>query len=149
MKTKISSQNKKTLYKNFLGFLVKKGNFLSAKKILDKTFLEVSKKTGLSMELALFNLFLTLNSFVEVKKVRIRRRSFIVPFPISLKRRSYLVVKWLMNAVKDDSKRDSLSNKLSHEIINVIKGSATRSKKLKSSNISSAMANRSNIHYRW
>jgi ribosomal protein S7 len=144
-----NSLKSKTLYKKFLGFLIKKGNLVSAKRILDNTFFLVSKKTGYSMELALLKLFLTLNSFVEVKKVRIRRRSFLVPFSVNLKRRSYLIVKWLMEAVKEDTKKDSLSNKLSAEIIRVLSGSSTKSKKLKSLNISQAIANRSNIHYRW
>jgi ribosomal protein S7 len=139
----------KTLYKRFLGFLIKKGNLISAKKILDKTFFDVSKKTGYPTEIALLKLFLILNSFVEVKKVRIRRKSFLVPFSITLKRRSYLIVRWLMQAVDEDSSRDTLSAKLSTEIIKVLTGVNTRSKKFKSLNASQAMANRSNIHYRW
>jgi ribosomal protein S7 len=145
----MNNKKSKTLYKKFLGFLIKKGNLISAKSILDKTFLIVSKKTGYSMEVALLKLFLFLNTFVEVKKVRIRRRSFLVPFSINLKRRSYLIVRWLMQVVLEDSKRDSLSNKLSIEIINILKGVSTRSKKLKALNISQAISNRSNIHYRW
>lgn len=139
----------KTLYKKFLGFLIKKGNLISAKRILDKTFLIVAKQTGLSMEVALFKLFSNLNTFVEVKKVRVRRRSFLVPFSINLKRRSYLIVKWLMQAVKEDNKKSSMPEKLSFEIISVISGSTSRSKKLKNFNISQALANRSNTHYRW
>lgn len=146
MKKKI--YNTKTLYKKFLGFLIKKGNLISAKKILDNTFIKVSQKTGLSMEVALLKLFLMLNTFVEVKKVRIRRRSFLVPFSITLNRRSYLIAKWLMQSIKDERK-SSMVEKLTSEIISVIAGNNSKSKKLKLFNISQAMANRSNTHYRW
>lgn len=139
----------KTLYMKFLGFLVKKGNLISAKKILDKTFFFVSKKTGYSTEVSLLNLFRILNSYVEIKKVRIRRRSFLVPCSININRRSYLIVRWLIQAVHEDLRKDSFANKLSLEIINVLKGISTRSKKLKISNISQSISNRSNIHYRW
>ena len=70
----------KTHYKKFLGFLIKKGNKTGAKYILDKTFLIVSKSIGLPMHVSMLKLFLNLNSFVEVKKVQIGRRSLLVPF---------------------------------------------------------------------
>ena len=109
----------------------------------------VSKTTGLSMHVLMLKLFLNLNSFVEVKKVRVGRRSLLVPFSITLKRRSYLIVKWLMQAIKEDNKKTPLSTRLADEIISVLNGSLSKSKKLRNLNISQAMANRSNIHYRW
>jgi ribosomal protein S7 len=145
---KLSYENK-TLYKKFLGFLIKKGNKVVAKKILDETFLIVSKTTGFSMDTSMLKLFLNLNSFVEVKKVRVGRRSLLIPFSINLKRRSYLIVKWLMQAIKEDKKKSSLSMKLSEEILSVLVNSSSKSKKLRNVNIAQAVANRSNIHYRW
>ena len=149
MSNKNLAYNSKTLYKKFLGFLIKKGNKTVAKNILDKTFFMVSKTTGLSMHVLMLKLFLNLNSFVEVKKVRVGRRSLLVPFSITLKRRSYLIVKWLMQAIKEDNKKTPLSTRLADEIISVLNGSLSKSKKLRNLNISQAMANRSNIHYRW
>ena len=149
MSNKNSDYKSKTLYKKFLGFLIKKGNKTVAKNILDRTFFTVSKATGLSMHVLMLKLFLNLNSFVEVKKVRVGRRSLLVPFSITLKRRSYLIVKWLMQAIKEDNKKTPLSTRLADEIISVLNGSLSKSKKLRNLNISQAMANRSNIHYRW
>ena len=139
----------KTLYKKFLGVLIKKGNLTKAKALLDKTFFLVSKKMGFSKEVILLKLFISLNTFVEVKKVRIKRRSFLIPFSINIKRRSYLIIRWLMQAVKEDVSKTSLSVKLSNEILSLIRCGLTRSKKLKKLNISQAISNRSNIHYRW
>lgn len=139
----------KTLYKKFLGFLIKKGNKIAAKRILDEAFLFVSKETGFSMDISMLKLFLKLNSFVEVKKVRVGRRTLLIPFSINLKRRSYLIVKWLMQAIKEDKKKNSLSARLAEEILSVLNNSLAKSKKLRNANISQAIANRSNIHYRW
>jgi len=139
----------KNLYNNFLGFLIKKGNKIGAKNILTTAFLMVSKKTGYSLQTLILKVFLKLNSFVEVKRVRVKRSSHLVPFSIRLKRRSYLIIKWLMQAVKEDTRKVSMSEKLFVEISNTIKKSPSRSVKLRNFNISQALSNRSNIHYRW
>jgi ribosomal protein S7 len=137
------------LYKKFLGFLIKKGNIFKAKKVLDLTFSIVSKKTKLSTHLALATLFRKLNSFVEVKKVRVRRRFVLVPFPICSKRRSYLIVKWIMQATRKVKRKKSFSEKLSRELISILKGSPSKTKNLRQLNFSTALANRSNTHFRW
>jgi len=72
-----------------------------------------------------------------------------VPFSIRLKRRSYLIIKWLMQAVKEDSRKISMPEKLSSEILDTIKKNPSRSVKIRNFNISQALSNRSNIHYRW
>ena len=147
---KLEAQVKSTnLYEKFWGFLTKKGNKFKSKKILDKAFLLVFEKTAFSKESALINLFSRLNSFVEVKRVRVRRRFVLVPFPIRLKRRSYLVVKWIIQATKKGGKKISFSTKLAKEMINVLVESNSKSKSLRKLNFSKALANRSNIHFRW
>lgn len=143
------NKNNKNLYDKFLGFLIKKGNKISAKLLLNEAFFKVSKKTGLSLSRILLKLFLKLNSFVEVKRIRVRRSSHLVPFSIRLKRRYYLTIKWLLQAVKEDTRKVPMSEKLFLEIANTIKKVPSRSVKLRNLNISQALANRSNIHYRW
>jgi ribosomal protein S7 len=144
-----SLKNEKNLYNKFLGVLTKKGNSTKAKSILDKTFTIVSKKTGSFKEIILFKLFICLNTFVEVKKVKIKRRSFLIPFSMNLERRSYLILRWLMQAIKKKTKKSSFVVMLSNEILTVISGATTDSKKLRKLNVSQAISNRSNIHYRW
>lgn len=139
----------KNLYNKFLGFLIKKGNKIRARATLNDAFLLVSKKTGLPLQSILLKLFFKLNSFVEVKRVRVKRSSHLVPFSIRLKRRSYLIIKWLNQAIREDVRKVSMSEKLFVEILNTIKKAPSRSVKLRNFNISLALANRSNIHYRW
>jgi ribosomal protein S7 len=117
----------KNLYNKFIGFLIKKGNKIGAKNIVNHAFLNVSKKTGLPLHVVLLKLFLKLNSFVEVKRVRVQRSSHLVPFSIRLKRRSYLIIKWLMQAVKEDTSKVSMSEKLVFEIFNTLKKVPSRS----------------------
>jgi ribosomal protein S7 len=140
---------KKTLYKILLGFLVKKGNSVDAKKILINTFTLVAKKTGVSKEISFLKLFISLNSFVETKKVRVRKKFVTVPFSINLKRRSYLIISWLIKTTAANNLISTFSEKLSSEIINVILGNDNNCNKSKVLNILQALQNRSNIHYRW
>ena len=109
------------LYNKLLGFMIKKGNKNKAKSIIDKAFFLVSKKTGYSMAFLLFKLFSKLNVFVEAKTVSVRRRSHIVPFSLGLKRRSYLIIKWLIKAVLENKEKISISNKIAKEIFFLIK----------------------------
>ena len=137
------------LYNKLLGFLIKKGKKNKAKFIIDKAFFLVSKKTGFSMSFLLLKLFSKLNVFVEAKTVRIRRRSHIVPFSIGLKRRSYLIIKWLIKSVSENNEKISMVKKIAKEIFLLIKTKNAKSLRFRNLNNALALANRSNIHYRW
>jgi len=141
---------KKTLYTKLLGFLIKKGNKKKAKSILDKVFFNISSKTGLSMNYLLLKVFLNLSTFVEARTVKIKRSSYIVPFSLSLKRRSYLIIKWLIVAALLNKKRVPFVNKLQQEVVLILKKhSSSQALKLKKLNNSKANSNRANIHFRW
>jgi len=141
--------HKKTLYNKLLGFVTKKGNKTVALKIITSAFFKVSTNTKQSMNQILLKLFFKLNSFVEVKKVRVRRNFHFVPFQITLKRRSYLIIKWLIQAIKTNTKNISISDKLAFEIEQTLKSDNSKSLNIKNVNTTLALANRSNIHYRW
>ena len=87
---------KNLLYFKFLGVLLKKGKKTRAKRILDEVLLKVSKKTNLPVDLVLYRVFFNLNTFVEVRRVRFKRRSFLVPFNITFSRRISLILKWIL-----------------------------------------------------
>jgi ribosomal protein S7 len=144
-----SSPIKINLYNKLLGSLIKKGNKIKAKSILDSAFYELSNTTGYSINLLLIKLFVKLNTFVETKTVRIRRRRHLVPFSIGLKRRSYLITKWLMEAVKENHQKIPVSKKIVAEILLILKNGQSKALKLKMLNDAQALANRSNLHFRW
>jgi ribosomal protein S7 len=140
---------KKTLYHKLIGFITKKGNKNSSLKIVNDAFFKVSTNTNLPMHIIVLQLFLKLNSFVEVKRVRVKRSFHLVPFQITLKRRSYLIVKWLMQAVKSDKRNIPTVAKLAFEIEQTLKTDSSKSLKLRNLNLTTALSNRSNLHYRW
>ena len=143
------SFTKKTLYNKLIGFITKKGKKTNSLKIVNEAFFKVSANTNLSMQKIVLKLFLKLNSFVEVKKVRVKRSFHLVPFQIPLKRRSYLIIKWLMQAIKSDKRNVTTVEKLAFEIEQTLKTETSKSLKLRNLNITTALANRSNLHYRW
>lgn len=149
MSKKYLNTNNKNLYNKIVNFFIKDGNRVKANKIVSLAFSKVSKETGLSFNEILSKLFSKLNSFVEVKKVRVRRGFHMVPFPISHKRSTYLIIKWLVQAIKEDSRKLPTSEKLAAEINSTIVNQSSKSLDIKNLNISQVLANRANIHFRW
>jgi small subunit ribosomal protein S7 len=149
MSKKITNSVNKNFHKKLVGFLTKEGKKSKAVSIVNSSFLLVSKNKDLSFSEIESRLIEKLNSFVEIKKVRIRRGSHMVPFPVNDNRRFYLMVKWLMQSVKEDKRKKPLSEKIAFEIEQTLKDSPSKSVKLKNLNIAQSISNRSNIHYRW
>jgi ribosomal protein S7 len=140
------SQN---FYKKFIGLFIKKGKKNIISKIIYKIFIKLSKKFKLSFIFLMHNIFLTLNTFVESKSVKIKRRIFIVPFSINLKRRVYLSIKWIIISVLKKKTNSSLFEKLFNELVNIIIKKDSNSLNLKKENLLKALSNRSNAHFRW
>jgi small subunit ribosomal protein S7 len=149
MAKKYLSTKNKNLYNKVINFFTKKGNKVKATNLVNSAFDKVSKSTGLSFNEILTKLYLKLNSFVEIKKIKVRRGFHLVPFPISHKRSTYLMIKWLLQAIKNDNRKVPVSDKLFLEINQTISSSSSKSLDIKNSNITQVLANRSNIHFRW
>lgn len=141
----------KGFYNTFLGLLIKKGNLVSAKTLLDKTFSTILTTTKIPFNIIILKVVLLLNTFVEVKQIKkYKKFNYNVPFPITLKRKFYLSVKWIINSALEDKRRLPFFEKLSHEIVLlIINKSVSKSYKKKQKNVELAMANKSNLHFRW
>ena len=146
---KIIKINNFDLYGKILGFLIKKGNKSLAQFLLEKAFTFVSKKLKKSFLFIFLTISLKLNTYVESKKIRIRKRSYIIPFSLSLKRRFYLSLKWLLKVVKDNNEKISFSKKLAFEILQILNTSKSKTLIYKKINNNEAFLNRSNSHFRW
>jgi len=140
---------KNLFYSKFLGILIKKGRVTKAKNILDLTLVKVSKATKLSFNEILFVIFYNLNTSVEIRKVRSKRQTNYVPFPVSYSRRVFLILKWILTAISKDKRRVPFVNKLFLEIFKIVKNLPSESLNIKVANNSQAYSNRSNIHFRW
>ena len=141
----------KSFYNTFLGLLIKNGNRVSAKRLLDKAFFLLLKTTKLPFNLVILKIFLLLNTFVEVKQLKkYKKFSYQVPFPITLKRKLYLSVKWILSSALEDKRRVPLFEKIAQEItLLVTNKSVSKSYKKKHKNLDLALANKSNVHFRW
>ena len=141
----------KSFYNTFLGLLIKNGNRVSAKRLLDKAFFLLLKTTRIPFNLVILKIFLLLNTFVEVKQLKkYKKFSYQVPFPITLKRKLYLSVKWILSSALEDKRRVPLFEKIAQEItLLVTNKSVSKSYKKKHKNLDLAMANKSNVHFRW
>ena len=141
----------KSFYNTFLGLLIKNGDRVSAKRLLDKNFVIILKSAKIPFNIIILKIIILLNTFVEVKQVKkYKKFSYQVPFPISLKRKLYLSVKWVINSALEDKRRVPFFEKISQEILLLITNkSVSKSYKKKSKNLNLAMANKSNVHFRW
>jgi len=140
---------KNLLYNKFLGVLIKEGRVTRAKNILNLVLFKISKTTTLSFNQILSTIFLNLNTFVEIRKVRSKRQTNFVPFTISYSRRIFLGLKWILIAISKDKRRVPFVYKLFLELLKIIKKLPSESLNMKISNNLQAYSNRSNIHFRW
>lgn len=93
MKQKFISKNYKTIYKSFVGMLIKKGQRQKTKNFLDIALKETSNLLNLPIDLVLVKLFLNLSCFVEAKTIIVRKNSHIIPFPLKARRQNFLKFK--------------------------------------------------------
>lgn len=136
-------------YQIFLGLLIKNGQKVKAKKILDTAFFVVSKKTNLPTNSILLKIVLYLNSFVEIKKIKSKRSIHFVPFPINTKRKFYLIARWVINSINEDKRRVDFATKLAEEILTIVLKKQSKSLSKKNLNFKQSIQNKSNIHFRW
>jgi small subunit ribosomal protein S7 len=139
---------KKTIFDRFLGSLTKKGLKSKAQRILIQSLILCSKFKSVSPSYLLNLIFKRLNTNVEIRSIKVRRREHCVPFSVYYNRRVYLVIKWILKAVIVNKRREPFSKKLSSEFLQTLVFKS-HSLKYKFSNITQALKNRSNFHFRW
>jgi len=138
-----------TFYNKFLGSLIKNGNKSAAKRILDKSLEIVSERSKILPSMVLRKIFPKLHCYLEIKKIKIRKNIHIVPYPLTSKRQNFLKVKWILDYVKKNKRRVNMSQKLATEFLNIIKNKKAKILLTKNSINREAVANKSNLHYRW
>jgi ribosomal protein S7 len=138
----------KNIYTKFLGSLIKKGNKIAAKRILDTSFIKVSTKHKIPVHLILNKIFSKLDCFLEIKKIRIRKNVHIVPFPLNSKRQNFLKIKWILESAKEDLRKVDFSEKISSEVSNILLNKKSKILSKKDYIRKQALMNRSNLHYR-
>jgi len=148
LKKKKFKNSPTNLYTYFLCMLIKKGKKNNALKILNFFLYSLYRIYSKPIFMLLNKLFLCLNTFVETKIIRKRKRKYVVPFLINLKRRLFLITHWILFVIKKE-KYKTFSERLIKEVSLLLKGVSSASFNLKKINNSKALQNRSNMHYRW
>lgn len=145
----LGNRSKKTIYSKLLGSLTKKGKKNHAKRILDDSFRSVSKNLNIPIDLVLVKVFSRLHCFLEIKKRKLGKNTHIIPFPVTSKRQLFLKIKWLLESIKKDNRKVSLSDKLYTELTNILLNKYSTVIQIKKGTFQEALKNRSNIHFRW
>ena len=138
-----------TLYNIFLGYLIKKGNKIQAKRIIDSTFLSLSQKLNLPLNIILRRILKKMGNSIEIKTIKMRKNTHVIPFAINHNRRNYLLVKKIMDSVREDSSNRPINEKLTDELISILTDKSSKSLQKNKTALKQAVLNRSNIHFRW
>jgi ribosomal protein S7 len=146
LKKNVSSLN---LYNNFVSFIFRSGKKHIWQKIFSDIFLLIKNSLKFSQNIILLKIFLRLYTKIEVKKVKSRRKTVLVPVFISVRRRFFLALKWLLLAVNKNKLQISLKEKLFLEIFKLVKNKSCESIKYLELNNQNVYLNRANFHYRW
>jgi ribosomal protein S7 len=138
-----------TIYNIFLGYLIKKGNKIQAKRIIDSTFLALSQKLNLPLNVILRRILKKMGNSIEIKTIKMRKNTHVIPFAINHNRRNYLLVKKIMDSVREDNSNRPINEKLTDELTSILTDKSSKSLQKNKTALKQAVLNRSNIHFRW
>jgi ribosomal protein S7 len=143
-------KDKLNIYIKLKKFFTKQGKSQQANKLINKALISVSKNNKITLTYMLLYVFNKLNSFFEIRKLNLRRRTNFIPFAANKKRRVYLVIKRIKDILVLDKRKKSLSEKLKTEIVNIfLREKISNSLKQKKMELMKVSSYRSNIHFRW
>jgi len=132
------------ILKKFINHLMKDGKKAKAEEILRRILLKISLK-GYSPQ----NIFvLAINNvkpLIEIRNVRVRGKSFQVPFPLQISRQLGLAIKTIL---KNSLGKKKIENSLVEELID---SSLNKSLSVKTTINTHKLASRNRlfVHYRW
>jgi small subunit ribosomal protein S7 len=135
------------LYSKMVGHFIKKGKKSLAKKVVDSSFASAALTHNHTPYFIVYKIFSLLNNYIEVKYIKSRKKVFAIPFPISLKRRQFLILKSIVKSIVLKNRKSAFYN-LSNQLSGILNGSSELFNLKKLNNIS-AIKNRSHIHFRW
>lgn len=144
----MKERNKKTFIKKLINHLMRSGKKTFASDIVYNNGFFLSKHTNKSLYSIYSELFLKLRPYIEVRKVRVRRSTYMVPFPTNIQRQQYLVSQWLLETLRNDKRKISFDQKFREEIIKILLNQGVTLARKKDL-YKKAEKSRSFAHYRW
>ena len=149
-------QNKKTirkvklsLYTKLINFFLLKGKKQIVKKKIDLVLNLLIKELQVSATVLLYTFFNRLKTYVEIKKIKKRKRTFLVPTPIAGTRRVHLTLTWLYSSIASNKSKISFEKKLYSEMFSVLLNQRCMTIDLLDKNNKLSIESRVNLHYRW
>lgn len=138
------------LYINLVGCLIKNGKKFKAQSIVDNALDHVSLSLKTKPITILHKLGKKLGYLIELKKVKIKRNVYFVPFPVRKERRRFLFSKELLDnsATKSGAKKLNTKERLTGQMLSFLVKRGTNFNK-RDSRFKQILAARSNSHFRW
>ena len=93
--------------------------------------------------------FNRLKTYVEVKKLKKRKRNFLVPTPITRSRRTYISLFWLYSSILLNKSKVSFEKKLYDELFLILLNQPCTTIQFLEKNNTVAVESRVFLHYRW
>ena len=149
VKNKTNTFSSYNLYNKFLNHFLKSGKKSVIKKIIDQIFRCLSKFFFLPVGYIIVHFFKRLKTYVEIKKLKKGRRTFLVPITLKRHRRAFLPLFWLSESLLLNKSRVSFFEKLYSEMYKICLNQNCNTLYLLAKNNKQASKNRINLHYRW
>jgi len=135
--------------KKLINHLMRSGKKSFANKIIYENGFLLSKYFNKSLYAIYSDVFLNLRPFIEIRKVRVRRTTYMVPFPTNLQRQHYLVSQWILDTLRLDKRKINVNKKFREEIIKILLNQESVTLEKKKDLYKKAEKSRSFAHFRW
>lgn len=144
----LNDKNEKSFIVTLINHFLRDGKKNWSYKLINETGLFLSFYLNKNIYSFYEDIFIKARPFIEIRKVRVRRTIYYIPFPTSVKRQQHLVAKWIFESLKMDKRKMPTENKFREELLNIFlnKGYVIEKKK---ENYIKAEKSRSFSHYRW
>lgn len=146
---KLSRENrKKAFIVSLINHLMRDGKKNWSHNNIMKIGTLIGKRLKKSPHFIYERVFEILRPYIEVRKVRVRRTTYMVPFPTTEERQKHIVSSWILETVRKEKRKIDFYNKLLREIVLILlrKGETMEKKR---EVYARAEKSRSYLHYRW
>lgn len=149
MEVKMKEKKNKIFIKKLVNHLMRCGKKSFANKIIYNNGFLLSKYFNKSLYELYSDIFLKIRPFIEIRKVRVRRTTYMVPFPTNTQRQHYLVSKWLLETLRNDKRKVSFNKKFREELVKILLNQDSLTLEKKKDLYKKAEKSRSFAHFRW
>lgn len=138
----------KTFLTSLVNHLMRDGKKNWAFKIVMNIGMALGKQIHQDPQAIYSRVFAMIRPYVEVRKVKVRRTTYMVPFPTSEARQKHLAALWLLETVRQDKSKQAFSEKFFKEIMLLLLGRGAVLEKKKAV-YRQATKGSAFLHYRW